>query len=100
VAAGQPDRGHLVYAAGSGAPARHVVRGTGTEITLHALDLAAEPGDLLTQVRDLAACLADQLAARTSQRGVGLANRVYSVPQGPQRAGPRRERHRVGGMAA
>jgi 5-methylcytosine-specific restriction enzyme subunit McrC len=56
-------RGHLVYAKGSGDPAVHTVRHTEVEIVCDALDLAAEPAHLLTQIRRLSARLA---AADTS----------------------------------
>ncbi len=52
--------GHLVYAKGDAEPARHAVRGAGTEIHCHALDLSANPVDLLGEIRkladDIAAC--------------------------------------------
>lgn len=47
-------RGHLVYAKGNEEPARHVVRGAGTEILCHALDLDRPPSILLHQVADIA----------------------------------------------
>lgn len=52
------DRGHLVYADGGAAPRRHVVRRSGVEIACHALDLAASPDVVLTQVRRIAADIA------------------------------------------
>lgn len=51
----QLPRGHLVYAKGNADPARHVVRGSGTEIVCHALDLDTEPSSLLGQVERLTA---------------------------------------------
>jgi 5-methylcytosine-specific restriction enzyme subunit McrC len=48
------DRGHLIYAKGSEEPARHVVRRSGVEIICHAVDLSAEPGALLDQMRAIA----------------------------------------------
>jgi 5-methylcytosine-specific restriction enzyme subunit McrC len=51
-------RGHLIYAKGAGADARHVVREVGVEIIGHALDLETEPDSLLCQVRGLADALA------------------------------------------
>lgn len=50
--------GHLVYAAGNEALARHVVRQAGTEIICHALDLSRPPADLLTEVQALAGSIA------------------------------------------
>jgi 5-methylcytosine-specific restriction enzyme subunit McrC len=47
-------RGHLVYTSGDHPPVRHVVRNAGIEITCHALDLDAEPAELLARVRRLA----------------------------------------------
>lgn len=49
--------GHLVYAKGNETPARHIVRRSGTEILGHALDLDAEPSDLLAQLDQLAGTL-------------------------------------------
>ncbi len=51
--------GHLVYAAGSAEPARHVVRQAGTEIICHALDPGRPPGELLAEVGVLASKIAD-----------------------------------------
>jgi 5-methylcytosine-specific restriction enzyme subunit McrC len=51
--------GHLVYAAGSEEPARHVVRYAGTEIVCHALDLGQPPDKLLAEVGLLASRIAD-----------------------------------------
>ncbi|MGW2194500.1 5-methylcytosine restriction system specificity protein McrC [Streptosporangium sp. NPDC001682] len=45
-------RGHLVYATGE--PYRHAVRGTGIEITQHAIDLTLPPSELLGSVERLA----------------------------------------------
>jgi len=42
--------GHLVYAAGSAEPARHVVRHAGIEIRCHTLDLAKPPAAVLAQL--------------------------------------------------
>ena len=46
--------GHLVYARGNEEPAQHVIRHAGTTIHCHALQLDAEPDELLHQVTDLA----------------------------------------------
>jgi 5-methylcytosine-specific restriction enzyme subunit McrC len=46
--------GHLVYAKGNEAAARHVVRRSGIEIVCHALDLGQAPERLLAQVQELA----------------------------------------------
>jgi hypothetical protein len=51
------ERGHLIYAKGSEKPAHHVVRRSGIEIICHAVDLDAEPGALLAQMRALAALI-------------------------------------------
>jgi len=51
--------GHLVYAKGEADAARHAVRRSGIEIHCHALDLAAEPAVLLTQVSKLADDIAE-----------------------------------------
>jgi 5-methylcytosine-specific restriction enzyme subunit McrC len=51
-------RGHLIYAKGNEDQARHVVRRSGIEIIGHALDLSADPTELLAQINDLAAILA------------------------------------------
>lgn len=50
--------GHLVYAAGNEAPARHVVRQAGTEIICHALNLGQPPAELLAEARILAGSIA------------------------------------------
>jgi 5-methylcytosine-specific restriction enzyme subunit McrC len=44
---------HLIYAAGNEPAAVHVVRHVGTTISVHALDLSGEPGQILKRVRDL-----------------------------------------------
>lgn len=59
-------RGHLVYAKGNEQPARHTVRNAGVDITCHALDLQQEPGELLSQIADLAADIAGDA---TSDKG-------------------------------
>jgi 5-methylcytosine-specific restriction enzyme subunit McrC len=51
-------RGHLIYARGSGKPARHAVREADIEIIAHALDLDTDPGSLLAQIHDLATIIA------------------------------------------
>jgi 5-methylcytosine-specific restriction enzyme subunit McrC len=51
--------GHLVYARGNEESACHVVRGAGVEIVCHALDLDRSPDALLTEVRGLAASIAN-----------------------------------------
>jgi 5-methylcytosine-specific restriction enzyme subunit McrC len=51
-------RGHLVYAKGNEDQARHIVRRSGIEIIGHALDLSADPTELLAQIDDLAVTLA------------------------------------------
>lgn len=48
-------RGHVVYAAGEHPVVRHVVRNAGIEIVCHALDLDADPAELLARVRALGA---------------------------------------------
>lgn len=53
---------HLVYARGNDAHRSHVVRHSGVRLTAHALDLAAEPADLLAQVDTLASRLHEQAA--------------------------------------
>jgi 5-methylcytosine-specific restriction enzyme subunit McrC len=50
--------GHLVYAKGNEEPARHVLRRSGIEILCNAIDLDKAPGQLLSQMRDLAALVA------------------------------------------
>jgi 5-methylcytosine-specific restriction enzyme subunit McrC len=50
--------GHLVYAKGNEEPARHVVRRSGIEILCNAIDLDKEPGQLLSQMRDIAGLIA------------------------------------------
>ncbi|MFJ9678875.1 McrC family protein [Streptomyces sp. NPDC101194] len=50
--------GHLVYAKGNEPQQRHVVRGTGTVLTQHALDLAQEPTAVLNGVSAIAAVMA------------------------------------------
>lgn len=50
-------RGHLVYAKGNEVALSHIVRGAGTEIFQHTLDLDQEPNGLLSQVNDLAATI-------------------------------------------
>ncbi|MER7417742.1 restriction endonuclease [Micromonospora peucetia] len=47
--------GHLVYASGEQSPVHHIVRNAGIEIVCHALDLDADPADLLSRVGALAA---------------------------------------------
>ncbi|MBG0818399.1 McrC family protein [Planomonospora sp. ID82291] len=56
-------QGHLVYAKGNAAAARHAVRHTGIEIICHALDLTLPPEQLLTQVGGIAAELAGRQSA-------------------------------------
>ncbi|MEV4810066.1 McrC family protein [Micromonospora avicenniae] len=51
-------RGHLVYPSGEHPPVRHVVSNAGIEIVCHALDLGADPVELLTRIR----VLADEIA--------------------------------------
>lgn len=46
--------GHLVYAKGNEPAAEHVVRGAGTRIIAHALELNAEPDAVLADVRRIA----------------------------------------------
>lgn len=46
--------GHLVYAKGNAAETAHTVRHVGVTIHAHTLDLSSLPGDLLTQVNELA----------------------------------------------
>lgn len=43
-------RGHLIYAAGNAEGRRHVVRGSGTEIVCHTLDLSDDPARLIAQI--------------------------------------------------
>jgi 5-methylcytosine-specific restriction enzyme subunit McrC len=51
--------GHLVYAAGNEQPARYVVRGAGTEIVCHALNLSQTPAELLAEVKRLASAIVE-----------------------------------------
>lgn len=51
-------QGHLVYAKGSEPQQRHVVRGAGTVITQHALDLDRNPESVLSAVSVIAAVIA------------------------------------------
>ena len=55
--------GHLVYAKGSAEAAHHAVRRSGIEIRCHALDLTAQPADLLAQVSQLADHIAERAGA-------------------------------------
>jgi 5-methylcytosine-specific restriction enzyme subunit McrC len=60
---------HLVYAAGDEQPARHTVRNAGVELVCHALDLAAQPDSLLTQVRAVADKVAGPLVGGHAASG-------------------------------
>lgn len=53
-------RGHLVYAAGTALPARHVVRHARVEIHCHALDLSRSPAEILARL----ARIGDELLPR------------------------------------
>ena len=50
--------GHLDYAKGNEQASEIVVRGNGTAIHAHALDLGAQPATLLAQVGELALAVA------------------------------------------
>jgi 5-methylcytosine-specific restriction enzyme subunit McrC len=50
--------GHLVYAADNESSARHVVRGAGTEIICHALDLGQPTGAFIGEIREVARAIA------------------------------------------
>ncbi|WP_063786014.1 McrC family protein [Streptomyces sp. MMG1533] len=50
--------GHLIYAKGNEPQALHTVRGTGTAIIQHALELDEEPSRILAAVERIAACMA------------------------------------------
>ncbi|MCX4998893.1 McrC family protein [Streptomyces longwoodensis] len=50
--------GHLVYAKGNEPQVRHTIRGAGTVIVQHALELDEEPARVLEEVARVAACLA------------------------------------------
>lgn len=62
--------GHLVYAASNEQPARHVIREAGTEIVCHALNLDRPSEELLTEIRDLAGSIANEVRVRTRQSAV------------------------------
>ncbi|WP_436738927.1 McrC family protein [Streptomyces sp. BBFR102] len=61
-------RGHLVYAKGNEPQRSHVVRGTGTVLLQHALDLGLAPGALLDSV----SAVADTIAADSGSRPRGV----------------------------
>lgn len=68
--------GHLVYAQGETEPRRHQVEHSPITIHTHALDLAARPGELLAQVKNLAQDIAGGMGSRppsAEQRTVGLS---------------------------
>ncbi|MGW2487866.1 McrC family protein [Streptomyces sp. NPDC001606] len=71
VALGLP-AGHLVYARGGAPETRHTVRGTGTVIVQHALELDAEPSHILAAVHRIAASMGagEEPARGTAVRGV------------------------------
>ncbi|MEU6142239.1 restriction endonuclease [Streptomyces sp. NPDC047081] len=50
--------GHLIYARGNELQARHTVRGTGTVIYQHSLELDEEPSRILAAVERIAGCAA------------------------------------------
>ena len=62
--------GHLIYAKGHESQAQHVIRGTGTVITQHALALDKQPGHILTAVERIAACMAARDEPQRPSRGV------------------------------
>lgn len=74
-------RGHLIYALGAGEPARHVIREAGIEILAHALFLDTQPAGLLSQIRHLAALLADGDSARAGDRA-GSEPAAQAAPMG------------------
>jgi hypothetical protein len=57
----------LVYAKGNESPAHHTVRRASIEIICIALDLDQVPGQLLSQVRDLAQRIASSQLSSTTQ---------------------------------
>lgn len=58
----QLGEGHLVYAKGNAVVNRHEVRHAGIVIVTHTIDLGLHPAQLLAQVDDLAAIIADDAA--------------------------------------
>lgn len=58
--------GHLIYAKGNEDPVSHVVRGAGTEVICHALDLSQPLDMLLAEARTLARHIHDK-SRRPSQ---------------------------------
>ena len=61
------DTGHLIYAAGNEAPARHRLRTSGTEILVHALDLAAPLAAVHAQLARIAAIIRRTVPARATR---------------------------------
>ena len=63
--------GHLIYAKGNEAPARHEVRQSGIQILCHALDLSQPPDALVDQMHGLARTIASSsCGSRLTGRGL------------------------------
>jgi 5-methylcytosine-specific restriction enzyme subunit McrC len=52
--------GHLIYARGNAAAARHVVRQSGIEIICHAIDLGQPPHQLIEQLHRVAEAIVSE----------------------------------------
>ena len=70
------DRGHLVYAGPAGERDSLSIRGTGTTIHVHAIDITAPVPHIEQQARDLAQRLA-------GEEPVGTMGLAYRVPASP-----------------
>ncbi|MFD7276019.1 McrC family protein [Streptomyces sp. NPDC059862] len=64
--------GHLIYAKGNEPQARHTIRGTGTVIIQHALELDEEPSRILAAVHRIAASMAVGVEPPRGTAGTGV----------------------------